>query len=88
MSVTTTTSNLWTSIKKVFKDVLTGKNNQTFDIAKISWFLGVLFFLGFSAYNILKEGKMDYMVWTGAFSTLMAASSAAVKIKESTEPNP
>ena len=40
-------------MKKFFIHLLTGKDNQTFDIGRVTWLIGFLAILGIAAYEVM-----------------------------------
>jgi len=73
--------------KKIIKDWFTGPDGETYDPARALWILGISAFLAFTAHGVYKDDKAFDMVNFGlAFSSLLAAGAAGVKIKETSEP--
>lgn len=68
------------------KHIFTGIDNNTVDVARVLWIVGVLSFLGFAGYEVYKSGHFNMTDFSIAYGTLLAAGAAGVKIKESTEP--
>lgn len=69
-----------------FKHMVTGADNQTVDVARVLWIVGVLAFLGFAGYEVVLSGHFDMTNFALAYSGLLTAGAAGVKLKESTEP--
>jgi hypothetical protein len=69
-----------------FKHLVTGLDNNTVDVARVLWIVGVLSFLGLAGYEVYKSGHFDMANFSLAYGGLLAAGAAGVKIKESTEP--
>lgn len=69
-----------------FKDIFTGVDNSTVDVARVLWIVGVFAFLGFTGYQVYKSGSFDMANYSLAYSALLASGAAGVKIKASTEP--
>lgn len=76
------------SIKGFIKDLLTGIDGQSYDIGRVMWALGVLFYLGETAYSVHAAvgHPFDYVQFGTGFGLIMGASAGALKWKESTEP--
>ena len=74
------------NIKKVLNDWLTGIDGKTMDPARGLWFAGIIAFLCFTGHEVYKSDKFDMVNFAMAYSALLAAGAASVKIKESTEP--
>lgn len=68
------------------KQIITGIDNSTADVARVLWIVGVLSFLGFAGYQVYKSGSFDMVNYALAYSGLLAGGAAGVKIKASTEP--
>jgi hypothetical protein len=68
------------------KHIFTGIDNQTVDVARVLWIVGVITFLGYSGYEVYKSGHFDMANFSLAYGGLLAAGAAGVKIKESSEP--
>jgi len=73
-------------IKKLVKDCVTGPDGETYDPARILWIVGVVTFMGFAGWEVYKTNHFDMVNFSLAYSGLLAAGAAGVKIKESTEP--
>ena len=73
-------------IKKIVNDWFTGPDGETHDPARFLWFVGVLAFLIFTGIEVYRHDKLDLEQFAFAYSGLLAAGAAGVKIKESTEP--
>ena len=74
-------------LKGFFKNILTGKDNQTYDIARIGWFFGLIFYCIMTFISSYHNGyQFPYKDWAIGFGAIMAASGASVKFKESSEP--
>jgi ABC-type uncharacterized transport system permease subunit len=68
------------------KHIITDADNQTVDIARVLWIVGVLVFLGLTSYEGCKSGHFNMGDFALAYSGLLTAGAAGVKIKASTEP--
>ena len=67
-------------------DWFTGPDGETHDPARFLWFLGVVSLLIYSGVDMFRHEKLDLEQFAFAYSGLLAAGAAGVKIKESTEP--
>lgn len=74
-------------MKEWFKNLTTGIDNSTVDVARVLWIIGVLAFLGFEGYQVYKSGAFDMVNYSLAYSGLLAGGAVGVKIKASTEPD-
>lgn len=71
----------------IMRDLFSGRDNYALDIGRILWALGVIVFLGMSVLSVILKLDFDYITWGAGFGTVLAAGGAALKLKESTEPN-
>ena len=71
-----------------FKQIITGIDNSTVDVARVLWIVGVVAFLGLTGFQVYKTGAFDMVNYALAYSALLAGGAAGVKIKASTEPRP
>lgn len=68
------------------KQLITGIDNSTVDVAGVLWIVGAIFFLGLTGYQVYKSGTFDMVSYAVAYSGILAGGAAGVKIKASTEP--
>ena len=68
------------------KHIITGADNETVDVARVLWIVGVVAFLCFTGFEVYKSGHFNMADYSLAYSGLLAAGAAGVKIKESAEP--
>lgn len=74
---------------KWLRDALTGKDNLTFDAARIVGVIGAAAYIVFwtaAVFNLGHFTATDAAAYGGGLGTVMLAMSAAVKLKESSEP--
>lgn len=71
---------------KLFKDIFTGKDNQTADGIKILALIGVIIFLFGTIYEIFVNHKFDGQSFCNSLSTIIGAVCVALRIKQTTEP--
>lgn len=69
------------------RQLFTGIDNTTVDVARVLWVMGAVAFILFSAYEVYETGSFDMTNFSLAYSGLLACGAAGVKIKASTEPN-
>ena len=72
--------------RESLRDLFTGPDGYTVDPARVLWIAGIIAFLCFTEHEVYKSDKFDMVNFAMAYSTLLAAGAAGVKIKESTEP--
>lgn len=71
---------------RFFKQLITGIDNYTVDVARVLWIVGVVAFLCFTGYQVFKSGRFEMSEFAISYSSLLAGGAAGVKIKETTEP--
>ena len=72
---------------KLVNDVLTGKDNTTYDIARVAGAVTVLTFLGLSIYSVVfKSQTFDMQSFGVGAGAVIAAMGAALGMKAKTEP--
>lgn len=70
-------------MKTLLLHCLTGIDGETYDIARVACFLGVIVFLGLAIVNWRHFGAQDFGIGFGA---LVAGGGAACGMKAGTEP--
>jgi hypothetical protein len=70
---------------KALKGILTGKDNETHDIARWSWVLTTLTIMGGAAWNA-RQGSLDLMQFAQAIGIVVTTHGAALLMKKDTEP--
>jgi len=75
-------------IKKFVKHCLTGKDNETFDIARVLWALGALSFLAFVGWTVYRSGAFDAQNFGTGFGLIMGSGGGSVWAKAKAEPEP
>jgi len=69
-------------MNEMFTHILTGKDNQTHDIAKWAWMLGFLL-VGFSAIYLIYTGKeISLTELAGALGIISGSGAASVAAKQ------
>jgi hypothetical protein len=68
------------------KKLVSGIDNETPDIARISIAASVPVFLGLAIYATIKTHNFDYLGFGGGFATLVGGISVAIGLKAKTEP--
>lgn len=74
---------------KWLQDALTGKDNLTYDAARLVGVIGAAAYVAFWTAAVFNFGHFtatDAAAYGAGLGTVMLAMSAAVKMKESTEP--
>jgi len=73
-------------MKTLLLHVLTGIDGQTYDPARVLWVVGVLAFLVFAGWELVRSGKFDMLNFATGYGLMLASGAAGVKIKETSEP--
>ena len=74
------------NVQRIIKDWFTGPDGETHDPARFLWFVGVVVLMIFSGVELYRDNKFNVTDFAFAYSSLLAAGAAGIKIKESTEP--
>jgi len=75
-------------IKNLLIQTFTGKDNNTLDIGRILWALGVFVFFALSIHAVWRGQVFDAIAWGTGFGAVLAGGGVALKVKETTEPPP
>lgn len=73
-------------MRRQVKQVLTGRDNETYDIGRISLFIASMAFLVFTGYDLYLNKKFDAQAFGLGFGSMSAGAGALLKLKENTEP--
>lgn len=74
--------------KKMVNDSLTGMDNDTFDIGRISFVAGLATFLGLEVFAVVAKGiTFDMQTFGIAFGAMMVAMGGMLALKSKTEPS-
>jgi len=73
-------------IGKLFKDVLTGVDNQTFDHGRLMGLLSFIFYFILSLFDLLTSHTWRAMDFAGGIATMAVAFGVNLKLKSDTEP--
>jgi len=71
-----------------FKDLLTGKDNVTLDLGRVSWITSMVTIIGHSLYSAYNHVTVDVANLAQAIGIVAASHGAALWAKSSTEPEP
>lgn len=69
------------------KQLVTGKDNQTHDVARWSWFTTTIATISGAIWNAAHSGVIDLMSFAQAVGIIAGAHGAAVMMKKDTEPD-
>jgi hypothetical protein len=72
-------------MKQFFKQLLTGKDNETYDIGRVTWLLGILAVIGLAIYEVMHT-TISLRELAEALGIVTGASGASVMMKKDTEP--
>jgi hypothetical protein len=71
---------------KLVKDLFTGIDNQTFDIARLCLFFGAIAFIALAAHAACKGQPWDPQAFGIGFGAVVAGGGASLALKAKTEP--
>lgn len=74
-------------LEKIVKQLLTGRDNLTYDLGRVLWAISFLVGLCVVIYSVAAEKPFDLTNYGLGVSALLVAGGAALKLKESTEPH-
>lgn len=69
-----------------FKHLVTGKDNQTVDIGRVTWLIGVFAVLFVAGYEVVHE-QVSLRELAEALGIVSGAGGASVMMKSKTEPD-
>lgn len=72
----------------IIKDLLTGKDNQTHDIARWSWMITTIVIIVGAAYNAFHSNLFGIRDFAESIGIIAGAHGAAVLMKKDSEPMP
>ena len=72
-------------MKDVLKQLLTGKDNVTYDIGRVTWLLGFIAVISLAIYEVMHT-TISLREFAEALGIVTGASGAAVAMKGKTEP--
>ena len=70
----------------ILKQLLTGKDNTTYDLGRVSWLVGMLAVIALAAYEVL-HGTVSLRELAESLGIVSAAGGASVAMKSKTEPD-
>ena len=71
---------------EILKQLLTGKDNQTHDIARWSWMLGFIAVICIAVYEVMQARQVSLLELAEALGVVSGASGASLMMKKDTEP--
>jgi len=72
-------------MKEFLKQLLTGKDNQTYDIARFTWFISTIAVLVLAAYEV-SVAQISLRELAEALGIISGSGGAATMMKKDTEP--
>ena len=66
--------------------LLTGKDNQTYDIARVAWFVGMIAVLLIAGYQVITHGMVSLRELAESLGIVSASGGASVWAKKDAEP--
>jgi hypothetical protein len=71
----------------VIRQLLTGKDNTTFDIARVAWFISLLAILCVAGYQLYQHGTVSLRELAESLGIVSASGGASVWAKKDAEPS-
>jgi len=72
-------------MKEFFKHLLTGKDNQTYDIGRVTWLLGLIAVISLAAYEVMHT-SVSLRELAESLGIVSGAGGASVMMKKDAEP--
>jgi len=72
-------------MQDILKQLLTGKDNATYDIGRVTWLLGFVAVIGLAGYEVM-HGSVNLRELAEALGIVSGASGASVMMKKDAEP--
>jgi hypothetical protein len=73
-------------MNKIINHLLTGKDNQTHDIARWTWLVGFVAIICIAAYEVMQSHQISLTELAEALGLISGAGGASVMLKKDTEP--
>lgn len=73
-------------MREQFNQLVTGKDNETWDVGRVGFILGLFVFLGNSMFSVYSSGVFNAQDFGIGFAGLAGGVGALLKLKENTEP--
>ena len=70
----------------MIKHLLTGKDNQTYDIARVAWFIRLVALLLVAGYQVVMQGAVSLRELAESLGIVSGAGGASVWAKKDAEP--
>lgn len=69
----------------ILKQLLTGKDNQTYDLGRVSWLVGMVAIIALAGYEVM-HSTISLRELAESLGIVSAAGGASVAMKSKTEP--
>ena len=73
-------------MKDILNQLLTGKDNQTHDIARWTWLVGFIAIICIAVYEVMQAHQISLTELAEALGLISGAGGASVMMKKDTEP--
>lgn len=72
-------------MKDILKQLLTGKDNETYDLGRVSWLVGMIAVIALAGYEVM-HNTVSLRELAESLGIVSAAGGASVAMKQKTEP--
>ena len=72
-------------MNEITKQLLTGKDNETYDLGRVSWMVGMIAVIGLAFYEVM-HSNVSLRELAESLGIVSAAGGASVAMKGKTEP--
>ena len=72
-------------MKNIFQQILTGKDNQTYDIGRVTWFIGFVAIIAIAIFEVA-HSNISLRELAEALGIVSGAGGVSVMMKKDTEP--
>jgi len=73
-------------VNEIFKQLLTGKDNQTHDLGRWTWFIGFIAVIAIAIYEVMQAKSISLTELASALGIVSGAGGASVMMKQNSEP--
>jgi hypothetical protein len=72
-------------MKQILQQLLTGKDNETYDLGRVSWLVGMIAIIGLAFYQVI-HASVSIRELAESLGIVSAAGGASVAMKQGAEP--
>ena len=72
-------------MKQIIQQLLTGKDNQTYDLGRVSWLVGMIAIIGLAFYEVM-HNTVSLRELAESLGIVSGASGVSIMAKKDTEP--